>query len=68
MPVMDGIEAARRICLKLGAESPYRIVALTAGVTPEEMQTCRGAGMDDFLVKPLDVAQLAASMARCARL
>ena len=68
MPVMDGIEATRRIRRDWAPNRRPRIIALTAGVTPEEMQTCRGAGMDDFLVKPLDVAQLAASMARCARL
>jgi DNA-binding response OmpR family regulator len=65
MPVMDGIEATRQILREWAPEVRPRILALTAGVTPEEIDACRQAGMDDVLVKPLDVAQLEASMARC---
>ncbi len=68
MPVMDGIEATRQIHREWEPGRRPRIIALTAGVTPEEKQICQSAGMDDFLVKPLDVAQLAAAMGRCERL
>jgi CheY-like chemotaxis protein len=51
MPVMDGIEATVQIRgeWKLGRRP--RIIALTAGVTPEEVQACGSAGMDDFLTR-----------------
>jgi DNA-binding response OmpR family regulator len=68
MPVMDGLEATRQIHREWELARRPRIIAVTAGVTTEEVQTCRSAGMDDFLVKPLDVAQLAATLARCKRL
>jgi len=68
MPVMDGIEATRRIQREWEPSGRPRIIALTAGVMAEERNACRDAGMDDFLVKPLNRAHLAASLARCKRL
>jgi PAS domain S-box-containing protein len=61
MPVIDGLEATRRI---RAAESdtgapPTPIVALTAGVLDDDRDACRAAGMDSFLVKPLDRERLA---------
>jgi DNA-binding response OmpR family regulator len=68
MPKMDGIEATRRICDDWPAAKRPRIIALTAAVMPEERQACRDAGMDDFVVKPIDRAMLAAALAQCRRL
>ncbi|HSW08801.1 response regulator [Aquabacterium sp.] len=68
MPVMDGLAATRLIRQEWPAHSCPRIIALTAGVTPDEEQACRQAGMDDFLVKPLDRDQLALALSRCRRL
>ncbi len=55
MPVMDGLEATRRIRAlekELGKSIP--IIALTAGVVKGEKEKCLDAGMDDFLAKPLN--------------
>jgi signal transduction histidine kinase/CheY-like chemotaxis protein len=57
MPVMDGYAATRRIRAGEG-ERRTPIVALTAGVFPEDRASCAAAGMDDFLGKPVTRAQL----------
>lgn len=53
MPLMDGLEATRRIRAALPAERQPRIVALTANVLAEQRRQCRDAGMDGFLAKPM---------------
>jgi CheY-like chemotaxis protein len=59
MPVMDGIEATRKIRkMHNDALKNIPIVALTAGVSKEEREKCQKAGMNDFLSKPIDKAQL----------
>jgi CheY-like chemotaxis protein len=68
MPVMDGIEATRRIQREWQPSGRPRIIALTAGVMAAEQKACRDVGMDDFLVKPLNRTALAESLARCKRL
>ena len=52
MPVMDGIQATRRLRGPMGVTLP--IVAMSAGVTQEERDLCREAGMDGFIAKPLE--------------
>ncbi|ASA54448.1 ATP-binding protein [Vibrio gazogenes] len=49
MPVMDGIEATKRL-RHHNILTP--VVALTAHSTPEDRDKCLMAGMDDFIVKP----------------
>ena len=56
MPVMDGWEATRQI-RALGVRTP--VLAYTASVRPTSKSRCTDAGMDDFLVKPAQPAQLA---------
>jgi PAS domain S-box-containing protein len=55
MPVMDGYEASSR--LRAGGHR-LPIIAVTANVSGEQRQKCLAAGMDDFLSKPMDAAQL----------
>jgi signal transduction histidine kinase/DNA-binding response OmpR family regulator len=57
MPIMDGYEATRRVRAQLGL-TDLPIIALTAGALEEERRRARAAGMDAFLTKPLDPAQL----------
>lgn len=61
MPEMDGLEATRLIreWEKVSDRPRLPIIALTAGAFDEERERCITAGMDDFLVKPLDVDHLA---------
>ena len=59
MPVMDGLEATRRIRSgenPLGRTIP--ILAMTANAFLEDMQKSREAGMDEHLSKPVDIAAL----------
>ncbi len=60
MPVMDGLEATRRMRAYEHEHGLRRtpIVAMTASVREEDRQICFAAGMDDFLAKPLNITQL----------
>ena len=68
MPQLDGIETTRRI-RSLEAGQPGRqtpILALTANTLVEDRYACFEAGMDGFLIKPLDREKLAAALAGLA--
>jgi CheY-like chemotaxis protein len=54
MPVMDGMEATRRIRAQSGMES-LPIIAMTASVLPLDRQRCLDCGMNDFIPKPFNV-------------
>jgi PAS domain S-box-containing protein len=58
MPVMDGFEATRRIRASLCPKIP--VIALTASAMVVDRDRCAQEGMDDFLSKPTDMAQLSA--------
>ncbi|MEZ4380415.1 MAG: ATP-binding protein [Nannocystaceae bacterium] len=67
MPGFGGLEAARRIRAEPPASRPW-LVASTASVLPRDQEACRDAGMDDFVAKPVQLAELEAAIARyCAR-
>ena len=63
MPVMDGVEATRRIRRSIAA-TDLPIIALTAHAYDEERQRCLGAGMNDHLSKPIDPALLIATLTK----
>ncbi|MCG8374756.1 MAG: response regulator, partial [Balneolales bacterium] len=53
MPVMDGLEATKKI-LSDSSKSPV-IIAMTANAMAEDKERCIKAGMDDFISKPVTV-------------
>jgi len=57
MPDVDGLTVARRVRAEMNTPPPT-IVAITAGVTPEDRQKCFDAGMDDFVMKPFKISTL----------
>jgi len=66
MPVMDGFEAVARIreLEKRSGRDPAYIIAVTADATDEYRERCLKAGMNDYLSKPVRVAELAAALRR----
>ena len=57
MPVMDGLEASRRIRAR---DPQVPIIALTANAFPEDIDNTRAAGMNAHLSKPISLDQLQA--------
>jgi two-component system sensor histidine kinase/response regulator len=63
MPIMDGLEATRRIRLD-PALAHMRVLAMTANATNEDRDRCMQSGMDDFITKPIQPAVLCQTVAR----
>ncbi len=66
MPGVDGVEATRAI---RAAETPTHratIVALTANAIAGDRERCLAAGMDDYLTKPVRLADLRGVLSRLA--
>jgi CheY-like chemotaxis protein len=57
MPVMDGLEATRRIRGD-GRWGDLPIVMLTAKAMPDDQERCLEAGASDYMAKPIDVDKL----------
>jgi CheY-like chemotaxis protein len=64
MPVMDGLEATRRIT---ALHTGVPVIGLTAHALEEERQRCRDAGMVAHVAKPVEIDELVAVLRRCAR-
>ncbi len=60
MPVMDGMEATRRIRQMEAVGAHVPILAMTANDMEGEREACLEAGMDDFMSKPVSPQRLAA--------
>jgi CheY-like chemotaxis protein len=67
LPGINGCEAARQIRqYEAGQDRPAaRIIAMTAHQGDDIRRECIAAGMDDFLSKPVNGAQLQAAIERC---
>ena len=64
MPEMDGVKATIAI-RKEKNKNP--IIAMTAGLTKDEITRCRKAGANDFVPKPFNPDELVMKMAKHAR-
>ncbi len=65
MPLMDGFEAVselRQLEKQTGCHLP--VIAMTANAMPVDRGKCLAVGMDDFVSKPVQAADLAAAMTR----
>ncbi|WP_129647001.1 response regulator [Peristeroidobacter agariperforans] len=62
MPLMDGVEATRRIRALESSHATVPIIAMTASVMAEDRQRYLDAGMNDHLGKPVDVQLLNATL------
>jgi CheY-like chemotaxis protein len=64
MPVMDGLTATREIRRRFAPGCQPAIIACTANSFPGDRETCLAAGMDDYLSKPVDPAEMSATLER----
>jgi len=67
MPELDGYEATRRIrqletTLTATSRPPLRIIAMTANALDRDREACLAAGMDDYVSKPVHLADLQAAL------
>ena len=62
MPEMNGYEATRAIRQMSGRAQLTRIIAVTANADPEERRKCLDVGMDDYLIKPINLEKLKNAM------
>ncbi|MDQ8027390.1 MAG: ATP-binding protein [Brevundimonas sp.] len=68
MPVMDGLEAARRIRSSGGVNAATPIIALTANALDVHRQAWTAVGVEAFLTKPIDPTALVGTLAQaCER-
>lgn len=58
MPEMDGLAAAEAICRRWPRGNRPRLIALTALAGPGDQERCIKAGFDDYMSKPVHLADL----------
>ena len=63
MPVMDGYDATRALRAE-PRHAALPVIAMTANAMVGDKEKCLDAGMNDFIAKPIDVAQLFTTLAR----
>lgn len=64
MPVMDGLTATREIrrIERLDARAATPILGLTGNALDHQLAECRAAGMDDVVIKPIEMTRLVEAM------
>ena len=66
MPVMDGVTATREM-RKLERLANLPIVAMTANAMEQDRRRCMDAGMNDYLIKPIDPHDMQSILLRWIR-
>ncbi|MBD2296088.1 PAS domain S-box protein [Anabaena sphaerica FACHB-251] len=64
MPEMDGLETTQRICQQWEANQRPYIIAMTANAMRGDREICLAAGMDDYISKPVQIADLFQALSR----
>jgi CheY-like chemotaxis protein len=67
MPEMDGYETARQIRKRWIDASRPRLIAMTANALLGDREKCLEAGMDDYIAKPIEIADLQKALERCGK-
>lgn len=63
MPRMNGYDATRNIRMMEGRRGKVPVVAMTANAFDEDRQAAFAAGMDEYIVKPVEIKRLLQTMA-----
>ncbi len=66
MPEMDGLAAAEAICRRWPRGNRPRLIALTALAGPGDQERCIKAGFDDYMSKPVHLADLVEALKAAA--
>ncbi len=64
MPEMDGMECTRLICQRWTRDKRPVVIAMTGNALMGDREKCLAAGMDDYISKPVRVADLQATLER----
>ena len=65
MPEMDGLEASRQIHQRWPPEARPYIIAVTAEAMTGDREKCLGAGMNDYISKPIRINELTEALSKC---
>jgi len=66
MPVQDGVSATREIRASSGSEAAVPILAVTANTLSHQLEAYGAVGMNGCIAKPVDLAELIATVEACA--
>jgi CheY-like chemotaxis protein len=64
MPGLNGVAATKALRALAGSNGKVPVIAVTADAGDGERERCLAAGMNDFVLKPIDAAALLAAIAR----
>lgn len=63
MPVLDGYAATRAIRKLKGSKSKVPVIAITASIKKSDLDKCKEAGMNGYIPKPFQIAELISTIA-----